>query len=73
MQSAWQGLSDSQIKLVALGVDAFNLLGQLGQLAATPYPGATGRLALNGENRITRKLACAEFKAGVPAAAAYVE
>ncbi|OAI14584.1 LppC family lipoprotein [Methylomonas koyamae] len=73
LQSAWQGLSDSQIKLVALGVDAFNLLGQLGQLAATPYPGATGRLALNGENRITRKLACAEFKAGVPAAAAYVE
>lgn len=73
LQSAWQGLSDSQIKLVALGVDAFNLLGQLGQLSTASYAGATGRLALNGENRITRKLACAEFKAGVPAAAAYLE
>lgn len=73
VQTTWQGLADSQIKLVALGIDAYNLLGQLGQLAAAPYAGATGHLALNGENRITRKLVCAQFKAGVPVASGFVE
>lgn len=68
LQNTWQGLADSQIKLVALGVDAYNLSGQLKQLAGGAYAGATGRLALNGENRIGRELVCAQFKAGVPVA-----
>ncbi|WGS86403.1 penicillin-binding protein activator [Methylomonas sp. UP202] len=68
LQNIWQGLPDSQIKLVALGVDAYNLSGQLTQLAGGAYAGATGRLTLTGENRIGRALVCAQFKAGVPIA-----
>ena len=73
VQHTWQGLSDSQVKLVALGIDAYNLMGQLGQLANAPYAGATGRLSLSGENRVARKLVCAEFKAGVPVSSGFVE
>jgi outer membrane PBP1 activator LpoA protein len=64
--NTWQTTGDSQIRLRALGIDAFNLLSRLNQLAATPYAGVTGLLALNDENRITRKLVCAQFKGGVP-------
>lgn len=73
LQATWQALPDSMTRLVALGVDAYNLLGQLNQLATTPYAGATGRLSLNGENRITRKLVCAQFKGGVPVSSGFVE
>ncbi len=73
VQNTWQGLSDSQIKLVALGIDAYNLLGQLGQLATAPYAGATGRLSLASDNRIARKLVCAQFKGGVPVSTGFVE
>lgn len=73
LQATWQALPDSATRLVALGVDAYNLLGQLNQLATAPYAGATGRLSLNGENQITRKLVCAQFKAGMPVSTGYVE
>ncbi|OQW73285.1 MAG: LppC family lipoprotein [Proteobacteria bacterium ST_bin11] len=73
VQSTWQGLTDSQIKLVALGIDAYNIIGQLPQLAGTPYAGATGRLSVNNENRIARKLVCAQFRSGVPVASGFVE
>jgi outer membrane PBP1 activator LpoA protein len=73
LQPTWQALPDSVTRLIALGVDAYNLLGQLNQLTTTPYAGATGRLSLNGENRITRKLVCAQFKGGVPVSSGYVE
>lgn len=73
VQNTWQGLSDSQVKLVALGIDAYNIIGQLPQLVGASYAGATGRLSVNGENRITRKLVCAQFKGGVPVASGFVE
>ncbi len=73
LQASWQSLPDSVTRLVALGVDAYNVLGQLNQLATTPYAGATGRLSLNGENRITRKLVCAQFRGGVPVSTGFVE
>lgn len=73
VQTSWQGLNDSQVKLVALGIDAYNIIGQLSQLAGASYAGATGRLSLNGENRITRKLVCAQFKGGVPVSSGFVE
>ena len=73
LQNSWQGLPDSVTRLVALGIDAYNLLGKLDQLSSSPYAGATGQLSLNGENRITRKLVCAQFKGGVPVATGYAE
>lgn len=73
LQDSWQNLPDSVIRLLALGIDAYNLLTQLHQLSNIPYSGATGRLSLNSENRITRKLVCAQFKGGVPVASGYPE
>jgi outer membrane PBP1 activator LpoA protein len=73
LQANWQSLPEHLVRLLALGVDAYNVLGHLGQLATTPFAGATGRLSLNGENRITRQLVCAQFKAGMPAASGYLD
>lgn len=73
LQNSLQGLPDSLSRLVALGVDAYNLLGRLDQLSAAPYAGATGRLSLDRQNRVTRKLVCAQFKGGAPVASGYAE
>ena len=73
LQASWQGLPNPLIRLVALGIDAYNLLGHLDQLTTTPFDGATGRLSLNGENRIVRNLVCAKFTGGVPVATGYAE
>jgi uncharacterized protein len=61
-----ENLNDTQIRLPALGIDAYNVLNRLPELLTLPYAGATGRLSLNSENRITRKLVCAQFKGGQP-------
>ena len=73
LRNTWQNLTDIQIRLVPLGIDAYNLLSQLHQLQTTAYSGATGRLGLNAENRITRKLVCAQFKGGLPVASGFPE
>lgn len=73
LQDSLQGMPDSLSRLVALGVDAYNLLGHLEQLPVTPYAGATGQLSLDRENRVTRKLVCAQFKGGVPVASGFAE
>ncbi len=73
LRNTWQNLTDIQIRLVPLGIDAYNLLSQLYQLNTTTYSGATGRLSLNAENRITRKLVCAQFKGGLPVASGFLE
>ena len=73
LQNSWQSLPDNVTRLVALGIDAYNLLGNLDQLSNTPYAGATGQLSLNAENRVTRKLVCAQFKGGMPVAGGYAD
>ena len=73
LQNSWQNLPESVTRLIALGIDAYNIQQNLQQLAVTPYDGATGRLGLNSENRITRKLVCAQFKGGMPVASGYAE
>lgn len=54
------------LRLIALGIDAFNIITHLEQLKNTPYSGATGTLSINFENRITRQLVCAKFIHGKP-------
>ncbi|WP_292568539.1 penicillin-binding protein activator [Methylomonas sp.] len=73
LQNSLQGMPDSLSRLVALGVDAYNLLGHLDQLPVRPYAGATGHLSLDSENRVTRKLVCAQFKGGLPVASGFAE
>lgn len=62
----WKTLGDNQIRLVALGIDAVNLINHLPSLAMLPYAGATGKLSLNAENRVKRKLVCLQFEGGLP-------
>lgn len=66
MRSTWQHLPSRYLRLIALGIDSFNIIPHLGQLDSTPYSGATGTLSLNRENRITRELVCAKFIDGKP-------
>ncbi|MCK4840687.1 MAG: penicillin-binding protein activator [Methylococcales bacterium] len=61
LRSNWQKFPRKYKKLLALGVDSFNVLTHLSTLDNIPYPGATGTLLLNQENRITRQLVCAKF------------
>jgi len=73
LQQSWQDLPESHTRLFALGLDAYQLIGKLDQLANTPFSGATGKLGLNAEYRITRKLACAQFKGGMPVTSGYLD
>ncbi len=56
----------SYIRLVAMGIDAYYLSAKLTTLNTTPYLGATGKLTLEGDNRIKRSLVCAKFVNGQP-------
>lgn len=66
LRDTWQSIPGKYLKLLALGIDAFNIVPHLNQLNTTPYPAATGTLSLNFENRITRQLVCAKFTEGQP-------
>ncbi len=64
LQETWQAFPNKYLKLMALGIDSFNLVNYLGILMSDPYMGATGKLSLNQENKITRQLVCAKFIKG---------
>lgn len=66
LHDSWQNLSPSYLRLLPMGIDAYNLIAHLSQLKNQPYSGATGRLKLNADNRIIRELYCAKFVEGVP-------
>jgi len=59
-----QELSEQSLRLLAFGVDAYQLVGHLGDLVDKPYQGATGTLSLDEGNRVVRDLVCAQFKQG---------
>jgi hypothetical protein len=67
LQAIVQQTPENYLRLIAMGIDAYNLIPQLEQLKASPqnrYPGATGALALQAGNRIQRQLHCAQFDGG---------
>lgn len=66
LRSKWQRLPRRYMRLLALGIDSFNIIKHLGNLDSIPYAGATGKLLLNRENRVTRELVCAKFINGSP-------
>jgi outer membrane PBP1 activator LpoA protein len=68
LHDSWQDLAPSYLRLLPMGIDAYNLIGQLDQLKKQPYNGATGKLKLDSDNRITRELYCVKFVHGVPKA-----
>jgi len=61
--------ADGIPKLAALGIDAYRLLTQLGNMRTDPtfaVSGATGELSLAEGNRVRRRLEWAEFQEGIP-------
>lgn len=66
LQQGGLQMSGAYLKLVALGIDAYNLIAQLPTLNSKPYAGATGNLRMNGDYRIKRQLQCAKFVRGYP-------
>ena len=64
LRDLWKSTPNKYLRLVALGIDSFNIINHIGSLAASPYVGATGVLSINNENRITRQLTCAKFVNG---------
>jgi outer membrane PBP1 activator LpoA protein len=56
-------------RLYALGVDAYQVMTQLNQLADSSQKnlsGATGVLSINDQHRVVRQLECAQLRNGVP-------
>jgi outer membrane PBP1 activator LpoA protein len=66
MQETWKQFPNSYLRLIAMGIDAYNLATRLSSLEIEPYPGATGNLSLAEGQRIKRKLTCAKFIDGQP-------
>ncbi len=65
----WSNSLNAFIRLYAFGVDAYYLVKELGKLRAQQYAefqGVTGRLSLNENNQIDRRLMWARFKKGTP-------
>ena len=66
LRPVWEQFRTPYLRLVALGVDAFNLIPHLNKLKTQAYRGLTGKLYAVENNRIKRELACAKFIGGVP-------
>jgi outer membrane PBP1 activator LpoA protein len=66
LKDTWKQFPSAYFRLIAMGIDAYNLATRLGSLELSPYPGATGILSLTTDQRIQRRLTCATFKNGQP-------
>lgn len=66
LKGTWTQFPSSYLRLIAMGIDSYNLAAHLGNLEADSYSGATGSLSLTTDQRIKRKLICAKFIDGQP-------
>ena len=73
LQNTWQQIPSIYLRLIALGIDSYNIVAYLDKMDGIQYRGATGNLLLTGSNRIKRQLMCAEFVGGKPQQAQFVE
>jgi len=65
LQAAAQQTPQLYLRLLPMGLDAYHLIAELGQLKASGlnrYNGASGVLTLKAGNRIQRQLHCAQFE-----------
>jgi outer membrane PBP1 activator LpoA protein len=73
LQNTWKQFPSIYLRVIAMGIDAYNIVAHLGQMDSTQYQGATGNLLLTGGNRIKRQLMCAQFSEGMPQQAEFLE
>jgi outer membrane PBP1 activator LpoA protein len=72
LKETWKQFPSAYLRLIAMGIDVYHLTTRLDDLAANPYPGATGKLSLTADQRIKRELTCAKFTAGQPEISGFV-
>lgn len=68
ISQSWQNIPAHEQRLLALGVDAYNVIPQLARLQQSPasqYSGLTGKLYLDGQNRLHRQLELFYFRKGI--------
>jgi outer membrane PBP1 activator LpoA protein len=65
LKSNWQSLPTGYLRLLPLGIDAYNIINHLDELKTKPYSGASGRLTIDANNRLNRELFCAQFSNGL--------
>lgn len=73
LRSTWQQFPSIYLRLIAMGIDAYNLVPHLDKLDTVQYQGATGNLLLTREGRIKRNLVCAKFSQGLPNVIGFVK
>jgi outer membrane PBP1 activator LpoA protein len=66
LTETWKQFPSSYLRLIAMGIDAYNLAARLDSLEINSYSGATGNLSLTSDQRIRRELTCAKFVGGQP-------
>jgi outer membrane PBP1 activator LpoA protein len=66
LQETWKQFPSAYLRLIAMGIDAYNLATRLDSLTVNTYAGATGNLSLTDDQRIRRELTCAKFMNGQP-------
>ncbi|MGZ8161088.1 MAG: penicillin-binding protein activator [Methylobacter sp.] len=66
LKETWTQFPSAYLRLIAMGIDAYNLAARLDNLENNPYPGATGNLSLTTDQRIQRELICTKFTGGQP-------
>ena len=69
VERLWPANSRRYLRFYAMGLDSFDLLGELGILEAYPHEGLrgrTGRLSLLESGRLYRQLVWARFRNGLP-------
>ncbi|MFA6386001.1 MAG: penicillin-binding protein activator [Candidatus Paceibacterota bacterium] len=66
LKETWKQFPSAYLRLIAMGIDAYNLATRLDSLEINTYPGATGNLSLTSDQRIRRELICAKFTGGQP-------
>jgi outer membrane PBP1 activator LpoA protein len=65
----WPEMEKRYSRLYAMGIDAYNIIGQLNSLRrnrSSYYQGETGDLSLDNNNRLQRRLVWARFERGIP-------
>jgi len=68
IQQLWPEKNNQYTRFYAMGIDAYNLIPQVGHMATFRYEryrGETGTLSLDESNRIYRQLPWARFKRGI--------
>lgn len=73
LKETWSQFPSSYFRLIAMGIDAYNLASRLNNLGTNQYSGATGNLSLTSDNRIKRNLVCAKFNNGQPEITGFIQ